>query len=89
VILDIFSRRVVGRHVADAETTALFAPLIDETIEDHAVPPGQLALHADRGDTKSHSRPYTSNDNPFSESGFNTLKYQPHFPQRFGCMEDA
>ena len=44
---------------------------------------------ADLGVTKSHSRPYTSNDNPFSESHFKTLKYQPQFPQRFGCIEDA
>jgi putative transposase len=105
VILDIFSRRVVGWHVADAETAALLAPLIDEAVEKHGVPPGQLTLHADRGGpmkakatallladlgvTKSHSRPYTSNDNPFSESCFKTLKYQPQFPQRFGCIEDA
>src|SRR5271169_5269851 len=46
-------------------------------------------LLADLGVTKSHSRPYTSNDNPFSESHFKTLKYQPQFPQRFGCIEDA
>ena len=105
VILDIFSRRVVGWHIADAETAALFAPLIDETIEKHGVTPGQLTLHADRGGpmkakatallladlgvTKSHSRPYTSNDNPFSESCFKTLKYQPQFPKRFGCVEHA
>ena len=105
VILDIFSRRVVGWHIADAETATLFAPLIDETIEKHGVAPGQLTLHADRGGpmkakatallladlgvTKSHSRPYTSNDNPFSESCFKTLKYQPQFPKRFGCIEDA
>ena len=105
VILDIFSRRVVGWHIADAETAALFAPLFDETIEKHGVERGQLTLHADRGGpmkakatallladlgvTKSHSRPYTSNDNPFSESCFKTLKYQPQFPKRFGCIEDA
>jgi putative transposase len=105
VILDIFSRRVVGWHIADAETAALFQPLFDETIEKHGVEPGQLTLHADRGGpmkakatallladlgvTKSHSRPYTSNDNPFSESCFKTLKYQPQFPKRFGCIEDA
>ena len=92
VILDIFSRRVVGWHIADAETAALFQPLFDATIEKHGVEPGQLTLHADRGGpmkakatallladlgvTKSHSRPYTSNDNPFSESCFKTLKYR-------------
>jgi len=83
----------------------LFKPLFDDAIVKHNVVPGQLTLHADRGGpmkakatallladlgvTKSHSRPYTSNDNPFSESHFKTLKYQPQFPQRFGCIEDA
>jgi putative transposase len=105
VILDIFSRRVVGWCVADAESAALFKALFDDAILKHQVPPGQLTLHADRGGpmkakataqlladlgvTKSHSRPHTSNDNPFSESHFKTLKYQPRFPQRFGCREDA
>ena len=105
VILDIFSRRVVGWCVADAEDTALFKVLFDETFAKHDVPPGQLTLHADRGGpmkakataflladlgvTKSHSRPHTSNDNPFSEAQFKTLKYQPQFPRRFGCIEDA
>ena len=105
VILDIFSRRVVGWHIADAETAALFQPLFNDAVEKHGVEPGQLTLHADRGGpmkakatallladlgvTKSHSRPYTSNDNPFSESHFKTLKYQPQFPKRFGCIEDA
>ncbi len=105
VILDIFSRRVVGWCVADAESAALFRPLFDDAIAKHNVPPGQLTLHADRGGpmkakatallladlgvTRSHNRPYTSNDNPFSESHFKTLKYQPQFPQRFGCIEDA
>ena len=105
VIIDIFSRRVVGWHVADAETASVFKPLIDETVRKHDIPSGQLTLHADRGGpmkakatallladlgvTKSHSRPYTSNDNPFSESCFKTLKYQPQFPKRFGCIEDA
>jgi transposase InsO family protein len=105
VILDIFSRRVVGWCVADAESAALFKALFDDAILKHQVPPGQLTLHADRGGpmkakataqlladlgvTKSHSRPHTSNDNPFSESHFKTLKYQPRFPRRFGCREDA
>ena len=105
VILDIFSRRVVGWCVADAESAALFKVLFDDTFAKHAVPPGQLTLHADRGGpmkakatalmladlgvTKSHSRPHTSNDNPFSEAHFKTLKYQPEFPERFGCLEDA
>jgi putative transposase len=105
VILDIFSRRVVGWCVADTESAALFKPLFESAVESHAVPPGQLTLHADRGPsmkakatallladlgvTKSHSRPYTSDDNPFSESCFKTLKYQPQFPKRFGSIQDA
>ena len=105
VILDIFSRRVVGWCVADAESAVLFRPLLDDAIAKHQVPPGQLTLHADRGGpmkakatallladlgvTRSHNRPHTSNDNPFSESHFKTLKYQPRFPSRFGCIEDA
>jgi putative transposase len=105
VILDIFSRRVVGWCVADAESAALFRPLLDDAIAKHRVAPGQLTLHADRGGpmkakatallladlgvTRSHNRPHTSNDNPFSESHFKTLKYQPRFPKRFGCIEDA
>ena len=105
VIIDIFSRRVVGWCVADTESAALFKPLFESAVDHHAVPPGQLTLHADRGSsmkakatallladlgvTKSHSRPYTSDDNPFSESCFKTLKYQPQFPKRFGCIQDA
>ena len=105
VIIDIFSRRVVGWCVADAESAALFKPLFQDAAAKHAVSPGQLTLHADRGPsmkakatallladlgvTKSHSRPYTSNDNPFSESHFKTMKYQPQFPKRFGCIQDA
>jgi putative transposase len=105
VIIDIFSRRVVAFQVADAESVALFKPLFLDAVEKHAVPPGQLTLHADRGPTmkakataflladlgvtKSHSRPYTSNDNPFSESLFKTCKYQPQFPERFGSIQDA
>ena len=105
VIIDIFSRRVVGWCVADRESATLFAALFNDAAAKHPVPPGQLTLHADRGGpmrakttallladlgvTKSHSRPHTSNDNPFSESHFKTLKYQPRFPNRFGCIEDA
>lgn len=105
VIIDIFSRRIVGWCLADAENAALFKILFDDAITKHQVPPGQLTLHADRGApmtakvtaqlladlgvTKSHSRPHVSNDNPFSESHFKTLKYQPKFPPRFGSLEDA
>ena len=89
VILDIFSRRVVGWCIADAENASVFKELFDDTISKHDVPPGQLTLHADRGGpmkakataflladlgvTKSHSRPHVSNDNPFSERHFKTL----------------
>ncbi len=105
VIIDIFSRRVVGWCVADTESAGLFKLLFEAALAKHLVLPNQLTLHADRGPsmkakatalmladlgvTKSHSRPYTSNDNPFSESHFKTLKYQPQFPRRFGCIEDA
>ena len=105
VIMDIFSRRVVGWCVEEVESAALFAPLFEETVAKHDVPPGQLTLHADRGGpmkakptahlladlgvTKSHSRPHTSNDNPFSEACFKTLKYQPKFPQRFDTIDEA
>ena len=76
-----------------------------QTCERHGIQPGQLTIHADRGSsmrsklvaqlladlgvTKTHSRPHVSNDNPFSEAGFKTLKYRPDFPERFGCLEDA
>ena len=105
VIIDIFSRRVVGWLVADAESATLFKPLFEDAASKHRVLPGQLTLHADRGPsmkakatallladlgvTKSHSRPYNSNDNPFSESLFKTCKYQPQFPERFGSIQDA
>ncbi len=105
VIIDIFSRRVVGWCVADRESARLFQVLFEETLLKHDVPAGQLTLHADRGGpmtakttaqlmadlgvTKTHSRPHTSNDNPFSEAAFKTLKYQPEFPKNFGCQQDA
>lgn len=105
VIIDIFSRRVVGWQVADTESARLFKPLFEDAAAKQGIVPGELTLHADRGPsmkakatalmladlgvTKSHSRPYTSNDNPFSESHFKTLKYQPQFPKRFGCIQDA
>jgi transposase InsO family protein len=96
---------VVGWYIADVETAALFKPLLQDAVAKHQVVPGQLTLHADRGGpmkakataflladlgvTRSHNRPHTANDNPFSESHFKTLKYQPRFPRRFGCIEDA
>jgi len=105
VILDVFSRYVVGWMVAPRESAELAKKLIEETYEKQNVQPGQLGLHADRGSamrskpvallladlsvTKTHSRPYTSNDNPYSESQFRTMKYRPEFPDRFGCIQDS
>jgi len=105
VILDIFSRYVVGWMAAHRESSALANRLIDETCTKQGIVPEQLTLHADRGPsmsskcvamlladlgvTKTHSRPHVCNDNPFSESQFKTLKYRPEFPKRFGCIEDA
>lgn len=105
VIIDIFSRLVVGWMVAERESAALADRLISETCEKHDIAPGQLVIHADRGTamtskavaqlmadlgvTKTHSRPHTSNDNPYSEAQFKTLKYCPAFPGSFGSMKDA
>jgi putative transposase len=105
VILDIFSRYVVGWMVAPRENAELARRLIKESCQKQAIEPEQLSLHADRGSsmrskavaflladlgvTKSHSRPYVSDDNPFSESQFKTLKYRPEFPERFGSLQDA
>lgn len=105
VIIDVFSRYVVGWLVAPVESKALAKRFIRETCERQGIVPGTLTVHADRGSsmkskpvallladlgvTKSHSRPHVSNDNPFSEAQFKTLKYRPDFPARFGCIEDA
>jgi putative transposase len=105
VILDIFSRYVVGWLIAPRESAELAEQLIADTVARHDVLPGALTLHADRGTSmrskpvasllveldvaKSHSRPYTSDDNPYSESQFKTMKYRPDFPDRFGSIEDA
>ena len=105
VILDIFSRYVVGWMVAHRESAALAQKLIRESCKKQVIDPKQLTIHADRGSpmiarttaqlfitlgiNKSHSRPHVSNDNPYSESQFKTLKYRPDFPDRFGCIEDA
>jgi transposase InsO family protein len=105
VILDVFSRYVVGWMVAPRESAELAMKLIEETCHKQEIQPNQLGLHADRGSamrskpvallladlsvTKTHSRPYTSNDNPYSESQFRTMKYRPEFPNRFGCIQDS
>ncbi len=105
VILDIFSRYVVGWLIAPHESAELAQQLIADTASRHDVQPGVLTLHADRGAAmrskpvasllldldiaKSHSRAHVSDDNPFCESQFKTMKYRPDFPARFGCIEDA
>jgi putative transposase len=104
-ILDIYSRYVVGWMVAAGEAAALAERLLADTLAAQGVEPGTLTVHADRGTsmtstpvamlladlgvTKSHSRPHVSNDNPYSESQFKTLKHHPTFPERFGCIQDA
>jgi len=105
VVLDIFSRYVVGWMVAEREAANLAQRLITESCDKQDIVPGQLTIHADRGSpmiakstaqlladlnvTKSHSRPRVSDDNPFSESQFRTLKYRPEFPHRFGSPRHA
>jgi putative transposase len=105
VILDIFSRYVPGWMIAETENASLAKQFIAETCEKQGIIEEQLIIHADRGPsmkaklvaelmadlgvTKSHSRPYNSNDNPYSEAQFKTLKYCPQFPERFGCIQDA
>ena len=105
VILDIFSRYVVGWMVAHKESAALAKKLIEQSCRRQEITPGELMLHADRGPsmtskpvalllsdlgvTKTHSRPYVSNDNPFSEAQFKTMKYRPEFPDRFGSIQDS
>lgn len=104
-ILDVFSRYVVGWMIAERESATLAQELIAATCTRQDIQPGQLSIHADRGSsmtsksvallmadlgvTKSHSRPHVSNDNPFSEAQFKTLKYRPDYPRRFGCIADA
>lgn len=105
VILDVFSRYVVGWMISERETAELAEAFIAETCAKEGIEPDQLTLHADRGSamisksvaqlladlgvTKTHSRPYVSNDNPYSESQFKTLKYRPDFPVQFGSLADA
>ena len=105
VVLDIFSRFVVGWLLAQRESEELARHLIAETCRKQQIKQEELTLHADRGSPmiaksmaqllddlgvdKSHSRPYTSNDNPFSEAQFKTMKYRPDYPERFGSQQDA
>ena len=105
VILDIFSRYVTGWTVADRESAELACDLIEQACEQQRIQPGRLTVHADRGVamtsksvsqllvdldvTRTHSRPHVSNDNPYSEAQFKTLRYRAGFPERFGSQEDA
>jgi len=105
VIIDIFSRYVVGWMVAPTETAELAKAFIADAIRAQGITAQQLSIHADRGSSmtskpvavllaelgvaRSHSRPHVSNDNPYSEAAFKTLKYCPAFPDRFGSIVDA
>lgn len=104
-IIDVFSRYVVGWMIAERELASLAEELIAVTCIRQGIQPGQLTIHADRGSsmtskpvaflladlgvTKTHSRPHVSNDNPFSESHFKTMKYRPDYPDYFGSIQDA
>ncbi|MBM4185428.1 MAG: transposase family protein, partial [Gemmatimonadetes bacterium] len=105
VVMDVFSRYVVAWTVQDRESARVAEHLIAQAIEQQGVKPGQLTVHADRGSSmtskpvaflladlgvaKTHSRPYTSTDNPYSEAQFRTLKYRPDFPDRFDSILHA
>ena len=105
VLMDIFSRYIVGWLLAHRECTSLAKRLIEESCEKQQVNKNQLIIHADRGPsmtskgvaqlladlgvTKSHNRPHVSNDNPFSEAQFKTMKYRPEFPPRFDSYEQS
>jgi putative transposase len=103
--MDVYSRYVVGWMIAERESATLAKRLIEECCLKQNIDQGRLTIHADRGSamrsktvaqlmadlgiTKTHSRPYVSNDNPYSESQFKTLKYHGSFPGEFGSLEDA
>ena len=105
VVLDVFSRYAVGWTVQHHESSQVAKALIAQTCTQQNIQPGQLTVHADRGSsmtskpvaflladlgvTKTHNRPYTSTDNPYSEAQFKTLKYRPGFPARFDTIEHA
>jgi len=105
VILDVFSRYVVGWLMAEQESDTLAKELMAQSCAKQGIAPEQLTLHSDRGSVmrsktialrladlgvrKTHSRPYTANDNPFSEAQFKTLKYRPDYPDRFGSLQAA
>ena len=104
-ILDVFSRYIVGWTLQHGESQEIASELISQTCEKQQVEQGQLTIHADRGSamtsktvaelmmdlgvTKSHSRPHVSNDNPYSEAQFKTMKYRPEYPARLGSGESS
>jgi putative transposase len=104
-IIDIYSRYTVGWMLATSESKELSEQFLSSTVFKYGIGQGRLTIHSDRGSpmvagnvaqmmsslgvTKSHSRPKTSNDNPYSESQYKALKYRHDFPGRFGCVEDA
>lgn len=104
-ILDIFSRYVVGYMIAERELASLAKQLVADSCTKQGIAPDQLILHADRGSAmtsktlallladlgvgQSHSRPYVSNDNPYSEAQFKTMKYRPDYPDHFDSLADA
>jgi len=104
-VLDIFSRYVVGWMIAETQTSDLARQLVAESADKQGIQPGQLTLHSDNGTPmkgkplvgllddlgigRSHSRPHTSDDNPFSEAQFKTMKYRPDYPDRFADIEAA
>lgn len=105
VVMDIFSRYVVGWSIVEREDADVARALIEGCCDKHGIVPDQLTLHADRGSAmtsktlaellvdlgvaRSHSRPHVSNDNPFSEAQFKTVKYRPDYPERFGSIEET
>ncbi len=104
-MLDIFSRMVVGWMLVRGANAAIAEAFIEQTIANYEIVPGSLTIHADRGVemtahpvcellerlivTRSHSRPHVSDDNPYSESQYKTMKYAADFPERFGSFEHA
>ena len=105
VILDVFSRYTVGWTLQHRESASVAEKLLEQAIRQQGIEPGQLTVHADRGSsmrskpvaflladlgvTKTHTRPYISTDNPYSEAHFKTIKYRPEFPDRFGSIEEG
>lgn len=104
-LMDVYSRYAVGWLIATTQSAELAEQLIAQSYAKHAILPGQLTIHSDNGApmrakticqlmadlavTESHSRPHVSDDNPYSESKFKTMKYRPDYPDRFACLLEA